>query len=570
MARVSRPTGLKYAALWWWLIVLVAVGVPVLIRFRIGPIPENDDWSYIKSAVAMHRGDGVQLQGFGQMFLLGQLVAVQPFLWLFGDRIGAFDAFGAMATVAWLWLVFVTVRRAVDRRSALLVVCVAAAWPGLGLLATSFMTDAPFAALCWAQLYVVIRAFESGRRLVLVAAFALAVVAFTFREQSIAVTVALAAYALLRASNSIAFRRFAVLGSVLTVVLCAVLEHLRRGVPNADVAPYGLTSFDVLGGVSNIVRLIFTLGLALSPLALRFVIVTTAYRNRPRRTIIAWVISLAVGGFLLAAHSHTVLVGNYVSRPGGYANAVLGTAPAAVNVIVWAIVQALALFSTAVLVGMCVERIGRLRALPTAIGGAPPERAVLFLFGATLGVLYVVLSFVGEDQYDRYLLPVLPVAALAVLRITRPTAQPDAGLDRSARRTPVGVGALIAVLYLVGVLITYSTLVRDRAVWDAASRLTADGVPATSINAGSDWDGFHATTAVQRAAVQNENAAYFGDFWIQRFPRSSDCYLVAASPLDGTTWRLVGTRTGSPFGFGSFTAYVYRRTDRRPFGPAHC
>jgi hypothetical protein len=40
--------------------------------------------------------------------------------------------------------------------------------------------------------------------------------------------------------------------------------------------------------------------------------------------------------------------------------------------------------------------------------------------------------------------------------------------------------------------------------------------------------------------------------------------------VDGTGWRLIGTRTGSPFGFGSFTAYIYRRTDHRPFGPAHC
>jgi hypothetical protein len=570
MAPVSRPTGLKHAALLWWLIVLLAIGVPALIRFRVGPIPQNDDWSYIKSALAMHHGDGVELQGFGQMFLLGQLVTVQPFLWLFGDRIATFDAFGAVAALAWLWLVFVTARRAVDRRSALLVVCVAAAWPGLGLLATSFMTDAPFAALCWAQLYVAVRAFESGKRVLLGAVFVLAIVAFTFREQSIAVTVAVAAYALFRAASSIAFRRFAVIGSVATVVVCAVLEHLRRGMPNADVAPFGLSSFDVLGGVSNTVRVIFTLGLALSPLALRFVVITTAYRNRTRRTLIGWVITLAIGGFLLAGHSHTVLVGNYVSRTGGYPNAVTGVAPTAVNVVVWALLQTLAVLSTAVLVGACLQHAGQLRAVRAAVTRTPPARAVPFLFGATLGALYVVLSFVGEDQYDRYLLPVLPVAALAVLRITKPSAEPGAITATTGRRASIGVGLLIALLYLVGVLITYSTFVRDRTVWDAASGLTADGVPATSINAGSDWDGFHATTAVQRDAVQNENAAYFGDFWIQRFPRSSDCYVVAAAPLDATAWRLVGTRTGSPFGFGSFTAYIYRRTDDRPFGPADC
>jgi hypothetical protein len=113
---------------------------------------------------------------------------------------------------------------------------------------------------------------------------------------------------------------------------------------------------------------------------------------------------------------------------------------------------------------------------------------------------------------------------------------------------------------------------RDRTVWDAATQLTDAGTSATAINAGSDWDGFHATTAVDRAAVKNENDAYVGDFWIQRFTRSSDCYLVTASRMTGPTWQLVGTRAGRPFGVGLgwFTAYIYRRTDHHPFGPAHC
>ena len=569
MARVSQPPGLKHAALWWWFIVLVAVGVPLAIRFRIGPIPENDDWSYIKSALAMHHGDGVELQGFAQMFLVGQLVAVQPFLWIFGDRIGAFDLFGAVATIAWLWLVFITVRRLVGSRRALVVVCVAAAWPGLGLLSTSFMTDAPFAALCWAELYVAVRAFESGRRLLLVPTFAIALVAFTFREQSVAVVVAVAVYAVFHRSSARAFRQFAVAGTLGTVIVCVVLEHLRRNLPHADVAPYGLSSFDFSGGVDNSVRAVFTLGLALSPLVFRFVLVGRRYRDQPRRVVIACAATVLVGVVLVALRSHSVLVDNYVSRPGGYPNAVVGTAPEVVNPGVWALVQAVAILSTAVLIGAFVRQAGWLRTVHAEIGRATPERGLPFLFGGLLGLLYVALSFLGERQYDRYLLPVLPIAALALVRDERPVPERPPPPARAAEAGPI---ALIALLYLVGSVITYSTLVRDRTVWDAATQLTDTGTPATLINAGSDWNGFHATTAVDRDAVKNENDAYLGDFWIQRFPQSSDCYLVTASPISGPTWRLVSTRSQRPFGFGfgSFTAYTYRRTNHRPFGPSRC
>jgi hypothetical protein len=568
MTRVSQAPGLKFAALWWWVVVLVTVGVPLVIRFRIGPIPENDDWSYIKSALAMHHGDGVELQGFAQMFLVGQLVAVQPFLWLFGDRIGAFDVFGAVAAIAWLWLAFVIVRRLIGSRRALLLVCVAAAWPGLGLLSTSFMTDAPFAALCWAELYLAVRAFESGRRLLLIATFALAVAAFTFREQSIAVVVAVAAYAVLHRSSPRRFRQLAVFGAAGTVIACAVLEHLRRNVPHADVAPYGLSSFDLSGGVNNTVRMVFTLGLALAPLAFRFLVTGPSLRGLPRRVVVAWVGTLAVGCVLLALHSHTVLVGNYVSRPGAYANAVVATAPSVVNPVAWAVVQAVAVLSTAVVFGAGVQHAGWLRRVHAEIERAAPIRALPFLFGGLLALLYVGLSFLGERQYDRYLLPVLPIAGVAFLRAARASPQHQT----SSRLPAVGIVALTALLYLVGTVITYSTLLRDRTVWDAATQLTDAGTAPTMINAGSDWNGFHATTAVDRDAVMDENDAYLGDFWIQRFPQSSDCYLVTASPMSGASWQLVRTRAGRPFGFGfgSFTAYTYRRTDHHPFGPDRC
>jgi hypothetical protein len=568
MARVSQPPGLKHAAVWWWVIALVAVGVPLAIRFGTGPIPSNDDWSYIKSALAMHHGEGVQLQGFAQMFLIGQLVAVQPVLWVFGDRIGAFDAFGALATLAWLWLLFVVLRRVVDTRRALVLVCVAAAWPGLGLLSTSFMTDAPFVALCFAELYVAVRAFETGRRLLLVATFVLAVLAFTFREQSIAVPVAVAGYAVLHRSTARPFRQAAVVGTIATVILCALLEHLRRGLPHADVAPYGLSSVDLPSGINNIVRALFTLGLALSPVILRFLVLGPGVRGRPRRVVLAWAATVVVGCVLVGLHPHTTLVGNYISRPGAYANSVVGTSPSITNVVVWIVVQAVAVLATASLVGAAVEHAPYLRTVHTAIDRTPPARALPFLFAGLLGLLYVGLAFLGERQYDRYLLPVLPIAGLALMSGERSGTQSD----QRTRRPAFAVAALLAMLYLLGTVITYSTLVRDRTVWDAATRLTDAGIPATSINAGSDWNGFHATTAVDRDAVKNENEAYTGDFWIQRFPRSSDCYLVTASPVTGRTWQLVATRTGRPFGtgFGRFTAYTYRRTDNHPFGPNRC
>jgi hypothetical protein len=558
----------RYTAL-WWLVVVATVCVPLAIRAGIGAIPSNDDWSYLKSALVLHDSHHLALQGFAQMFLIGQLVAVQPFLWVLGSNVVTFAIFGAIAAIAWLWLSFVVGRRWVGDRCALLAITVVACWPALGLLSSSFMTDAPFAALCWAAVYCSIRAFEAQRRRYLVATFVLSLIGFTFREQAIAVPIAVAGFAALRASGARRFRLLAVGGAVGTAVVCAALEHLRRGLPHADVAPYGLSSLNVPGGLNEALRMAFTFGLALAPLVVRLVTRAGNRTRPPRRVMVTWIAVVGAGVALAIGEPHGVLAGNYISQRGGYPNAVVGTPPLAVHPVVWIVVQLLAVLSTALLAGEVARHARRSRTSRDRLRSVAPRRGIPLSFGLVLAALYVGLSMLGQQQYDRYLLPLLPVGAL--LLVERRAADPAPAIEPAAyrRARPVTAG-LTAFLYLLGLTITMSTLVRDRAVWDAATRLTAAGVPATSINAGSDWNGLHASTPVDRAANDKENTAYVGDMWTRRFPQSNDCFLVTVSPEPAPTWRLVATASAAPFGFGSLTVYTYARADSRPLGAGTC
>jgi hypothetical protein len=75
-------------------LVAATIGIPLWLAASAGAIgvPSGDDWVYIKGAESLFRSGSVNMPGHTAASL-GQLVMVQPFLWLSGDNPWAFTAF---------------------------------------------------------------------------------------------------------------------------------------------------------------------------------------------------------------------------------------------------------------------------------------------------------------------------------------------------------------------------------------------------------------------------------------------------------------------------------------------
>ncbi len=553
------------------LIVIVGVAVPLLIRLRVGAVPANDEWSYVKAALAMHARHDVELQGFDQMFLIGQLVAAQPFLAAFGAHVATLAVFGAASAALWLCLTFALTRPMTGTSRALVLVAVLAASPIFGLLSSSFMTDVPSAAIALLALYVGVRAFESASVWRLLTAFVLALVAFTFREQSVVVfAVFLSAAWIYRPIRS-TFRTLAIAGSVVGALGCLVLEHLRHGVPHGDAPPFGLSSIHALGPFDYGARGVFTIALALSPLTVLLVI-RRGRRAPTRATSVTAGIVVIVAGTLLALSPHSVLLGNYLERQGAYGTALVGQPAPAFGPIVWVAVQCLAVGSAVVMCAELGTRVRRWRRRGAATSRRDVRQFMVYAYAALLGAGYVVLAFVGQRQYDRYLLAMLPAVGVLLLGRRRES-EPSSESAAPARWPAVLAPALcLAFLLCLSLSLTLTTDVRDAAVWRAAERVTAHGVRPTAINAGSAWNGMHATSPLVRSGVKEFNKQYLGDMWAQFFPGSGDCYAITLSPMTHDTWNLVRVTTAHPYGtdFGTAPVYTYRRTDGHPFGTVGC
>jgi hypothetical protein len=114
----------------------------------------------------------------------------------------------------------------------------------------------------------------------------------------------------------------------------------------------------------------------------------------------------------------------------------------------------------------------------------------------------------------------------------------------------------------LSLLICANALARDAAVWNEANSLVAQGVPATSIDAGLDWVGYHAGLPADRLRKRTSGEL---DFWESMFPRSRVCYAVTIAPLHHRTpFERVPYRTFAVFGRAYLDVY---RVDACPYLP---
>jgi hypothetical protein len=117
-------------------------------------------------------------------------------------------------------------------------------------------------------------------------------------------------------------------------------------------------------------------------------------------------------------------------------------------------------------------------------------------------------------------------------------------------------------LGIVSLLLCANALARDAAVWHEANNLIAQGVPATSIDAGLDWVGYHAGVPADRLRKRTSREL---DFWEAMFPRSPVCYAVTVAPLHHRTpFERVPYRTFAVLGRAYLDVY---RVDACPYLP---
>lgn len=541
-------------------IVIVGLATTSLaITAATRAIPQNDDWSYSKSAFTLAMDGRLELYSWAQMFLLGQVVTAQPMLWIFGERMATLELYGALSIIVWLTCVAVIGRRCLGERRALLLVVGIACWPGLGMITSSFMTDGPSAAASLLALVLGIAAIRRQSRLLIVGCLSAGLLAFTIREQTVLSVVAVVAGAWLTGGTRRRFCMELTVGAGLLVAVCAALERLRHQMAHADLPPFGFDTLDLHRLPPSLLPCLFTVGLAVSPLALWNVLTLRRRDLVDPSRILGWLLGLLALGtttsWRVSALSATTLT-NYITPLGAFPSAVVGKPPVVIDNGAWWALQVLAILGGVSIAGEAAARLRQIRNTWQGWRSGNTTALVMTIYTLLLVGFVVGLSFGGQRQFDRYLIPLFPGAGLLLLRPL-----PVGGVP-SRRRTMLTalVGAATVFLAATSLVVTLSTNTRDAAIWSAASALQVQGISGTTINAGFAWNGYHATTALDRRAAGRRESRYEGQTWIHRFPRSRDCYVISVSRMTGPQWNLLTRTEHRPYGLwgATVTTYTYQ------------
>ena len=507
-------------------LAVAGVGIPLWLAAAAGAIgvPSNDDWVYMRAAGSLFRTGSIDMPGHTAASI-GQIVMVQPLLWLSGGGLWAFTAFGLIMTLIGIVSTYFLARRFVGTGSAVMVVLLLVAFPGFGREAASFMTDVPAYALTVLCLLLgTVWLQGEGGRVTLVASIAAGILAVSIREFAFAAPAAVlvAGWARNRAGERLWLA--AMSGILVAGVACVLIiaDSLPgHGAPAAPAAP-------------KLLQLIF-LGPAFSTLAAVLLPAAALAIGRGMASLRSQQIILAAGLVLLFNFlPRGPLVGNIWMTNGLAGDFLLsGTRDPVIGSIAWTLSGQLALFAAIVFASLALSwgrrNLAGVSSLSTAMGpairiGRSRDAPILIFLVAYATELVVFVSVTG--MFDRYLYPMVAVAAILLLR-------GSAGPSRLGRSYAFSHAAF-AWLAASAFVIAANSFAYDAARYRAGEAAVAMGYDARTVDAGYEWVGYHARV------VGNSGSGTYGLMWYDDTLLSDPpCAVFSNSPLDDGALRLI-------------------------------
>jgi hypothetical protein len=501
------------------LLTLLGVVVPLLVAERYGAlgIPRSDDWSYLLTLFRWVDTGKLDFNGWVSMTLVGQLVIAAPFVKLAGRSITTIQLLTSMVgLVGLLGVVFIGRQMVRPPWWAVFVAATIAVGPLWGPLAPTFMTDVP--TFTFEMLTLAAAAVAFRRRPLSLGWFATSIalgfVGVTIRQYAIVPVIAIVLVAVCRSWADRDRRRLAIVLTIAATfaVVAIAFFYWWSGLPDSKSLSPSTPSLHSLSLTfskdAGFLRLVGLLILPVVVLAGPVGVVRRAWRTSP---VLTTILGLASSLWLATSYlrmPNNPFVGNYVARDGVLSFLVLrGDRPDVMPSTVFNLLVVLGSLSAVVIV---LTVVPFLAAVPRRIRDRDlldvrdALTAVMGLSIAGFATAYTLALSTKLPVFDRYALPILPLVALVVLRAvltaTRDEPRPVATIGRTS-----GVALAFVALFAVGLSFTVDSASFDATRWHLAERVERMGYPATKIEGGFEWLGYHRERDIRRGQLYRSN-----------------------------------------------------------------
>lgn len=499
---------------------LIGVGLPLWLAAAAGAIgiPTVDDWVYTQGADSLFRSGIVSLPGHTTA-AIGQLLLVQPLLWLSKGEPWAYTAFGLVMLGVAITFTYLLARRFLERPAATFTVGLLLSFPGLARQGASFMTDVPAFGLAVMCLWLGTKWLHGqGGRAVLVSSIGIGILGLSIREFAAAAPLAVVVTAWIRGTP----RDRPWLTGLLVVVLAAIASvlalagGLNRFVPGP---PRGslILSVAIIGGAFA------TISAVLLP------VVILATRSRIRGMTTRDFLTASAAGLLVVLSPTGVLIGNYWTVNGIGTDLLLaGVRDDVFAGRIWALSEQLAILSTVLVVAIVLGLAARVAVGVRGSGASPARTVTNFLSWHAPLPLFLVLYGMELVAYtpfgpvlDRYLFPIVPVAAILLLRVSNRPLRMGRGLALSH--------AAFAWVAASAVVLAANSFAYDAARWREGEAVVAAGYDSKMVDAGYEWVGFHATGTSTSGAVD-----FVLPWYYEAIAAEPPCIVISNSELEGS------------------------------------
>ena len=539
-------------------LVLIGVGIPLVLVVKAQGVglPHNDDWVYMLGATNLYRSGAISMPGHSAA-AVGQLILAQPLLHLANGNPWAFTAFGLGMTALGIAATYLLARAFLGLAGAVLVALLVIAFPGFERQAATFMTDGPAFALEMLSLLLGVVWLRSGRWAAFAGSMVIALIGVAIREFAVIVPGAVLGISLVRPPTGT--RRGVVVAGVLTALgIVAVLLASRTPPPAGASVGFKPDAARILWLSATLT----TFAAVLLPAILLAV-------GRHLRVLnpIQFVVSLAVVMIALAVAGVGPLIGNTWTATGTLGRQVLsGIRPLVGNAIFWSMSENLAVLAAvlglALVLAWAYAVFGGTRTIGTlwrrGLEAAQTPTAVLALFILGYGAALAVANW-RMPVFDRDLYPMVPAGAIILVRAAGPV--------RWLGRAQVATYAALGWLAVSAAMMATNSFGYDAARWRAGEAAVAAGYPASTVDAGYEWVGFHASPRPANAPGLPGLTGY-DNALLSAMP----CALVSNSALALPHYTLIHTDTAA---YREFLVigprerlYLYGLTDPRCPPPA--
>jgi hypothetical protein len=546
-------------------IIAVAVGLPLLSAYGTSSIaiPHNDDWAFSRVALTLADTGRLELVGWGQMNLIGHVLWAQPFLAVFGRSQEVLHVAQAVAAATGLLLAYLVLRVFLARDRALFATAVFAAFPGYALLSTGFMTDTTAFAAQMGCVYAGLLALEVRKhtKWFVALSVALGFFAFTIREIALAAPLAVLVGRFALPSTRRNRREISAL-IALVLLFAAGFSVWRHTLPDDDQAPWLFGHGGYYARFEQLARAYFTCAFAALP-ALLLALPAIARDLRSRRSLVAAASILVLGAVTILrqpAGPFTLFTGNLLTRQGAV-NVTLSGRQALFPPWVWIVLTLAALLAGALLAVVLTAAAKRVlqrgrsewREQGWGLLGRwlSPQEVVLAAYAILPVALIVVRAASGVwVLFDRYLWGIEVPLFVLVLALGSSRTR-----DAFVRRLAAGAATLLMALSLVLVVEEQTT---SAARWSAGEHAVSTGIPATDIDAGFEWMGWHYQGVAGEPAEPRwrKPASWYN---VLEFPASANCIFMSFAPRSEPSLRLLEKRSYRPFfAWGRRYVFVYR------------